>query len=987
MKNTTWIQRKRGNYSKLLVDYPLQIFISVWITLFILTAVCGAKGWISPVEFTGYDFSVPSSTSSKQQDAYDYAIANSDASQLPQQIRSRTVSLTVLSLIYEWSDKNVEEDIFTAQNLKDICDLERILVGTDEFKKFCVTDFANGTSTVCSVTSLPMVSLQFYGLDEACVLLDQNQVDEVRERLLNNTQTVSFFDASVLEVELEAAVSPRSKSTFIAGGPLGIDTTEDKEFTRIPVTNADFNGVQAALYEEYMINLKDKLEDYLHLENTFFRSGYFNDLKFGESRQLRIRYSNQFFETEELLAIVVSDVRLLLFAIFLVGFLVYVHLRSVFLTVSSVFSILLSFPVGVFLMIGILGVDYFTFISFTAMYLILGIGADNIFIFFDQFEQAKILVNSQIHRPEMKHSEKMESGEGYWLEKSIAIALEHSARSIFITTMTTACAFFGAATYPVVPISGFGIFAGLVVLSNYMFLFLIYPTAAVIHEKYIKGPTFCCCCLSCMKEKERCERSLTTKSEAAVTSGNEQQVEVDTWEAYLVRTFYMPFMKKAYVPQLLLLLEAALLILFFSQAVQLEVPTKVLGNFSPGHMFRDVRDATSKLFAGASEDEFVDFQLTFGIKGVDRSGFKKYKPNGFRGTARFDLDFALHKEDTQRYFLQVCEDLRFLACDLDVCTYPDTDLAVVPGSVQCVLENFYEFVQEAEELDSLADAKLFAFELGSSDSIQFYSLLADFAETGLVDDSLGFFDGKLSYVTIKYKAALRTNRPVQEINDYLDLVFEFEDFVVASAPIELKSTIHTSAAREEATLTTAIISGLTVGLCISLSIALLVLLVTTNNYILATWAFGTILHIIISVLGTIKLYGYTLSIFETLTIIISSGVSIDYTCHLGLSYLLAGEAGKYNRAERFEEAARKMGPSIITGFLTTAVSISILLPAQAAFFARLGTLILTTVVYSIQASFFLFLPAMKLFGPEGDAGNILGLIHRIKEKISYKYCR
>eukprot|EP00924_Labyrinthula_sp_SR-Ha-C_P005077 snap_masked-scaffold_1-processed-gene-20.21-mRNA-1 protein AED:1.00 eAED:1.00 QI:0/-1/0/0/-1/1/1/0/1001 len=1000
MTLSSYYTQKRFEATSFIVRRPCLCYWGAWMFLLVIAGVAGSSGWFETVDFTGYDFDIPDSSASKDEDAYDLAVQASDSSQLPQPFRSQPVFLTLVSIIYEWSDDAEEEDIFTAENIRDICLFESIYLGTEDFRKFCITGDAQGAQTVCSPQILSMVSLNFYSLDSfqseetRCPLLEDGEVLDIRDSMLNSSSTLSFFDRSVTAVDIVDAVSPRTKSAFIAGGPLGSDTTGDEnlEFNRIPSTSADSLGKQVEIYGEYLSSLRSAMEEYTTFQSSFFRSGYFGDLKFGADNQLKVRYINAQFEGDELGAIVGADLTLLGFAILLVGGFIFLHIGSIFITVSTLVSVLMSIPLGLFLQIGVIRLEYFTVISFTAMFLILGIGVDNIFIFFDQLEQAKLLVQPNEEEKQDLNKEDPPVAPGKTLSASDTLfakrldhALGQAAESVFVTTLTTAGAFFAASFYPLAPIAEFAIYAGLVVVANFLMLFLVYPSTAVIHEQYTKSKF--CCCINKNYIADVCENALVSEAQLKENEDQSEVVEVDTWESRFVNNMYLPLMQQKLAPWFSIGFQIILLAIFLGSASQLEVPTQVEGNFSPGHMFRNIRDDSSKLFAGAAEEEFLDFQYTFGIKGIDRDGFSRWEPNGYRGTPVFDEQFSIVSSEAQEHILFVCDALRNLVCikegeyePLVSCQFPNSDLAVVPGSVDCVLEDFYVFFQQENNIPTIEDAIEQAMELGDNDPFAFTTLLQSFVSSGRVNDVLGFFDGRLGFLTLKYKATLKVDRPVSEVNPYLDFIFAFEDEVRSLAPLQLKTTFQTSQARQDAVTSEAIIEGLFQGMIIAFSIAIVALVVTTDNYILGSFAFLTIAIIVCSILGTVQLVGWTLGQYEAIAIIVSIGLSVDYSVHLSVQYNSAGAEGKETREERFEFAASRMGPSVITGFVTTAAAISVLLASQAAFFARLGALIIMTVIYSIAASFFFFLPMTKVLGPQGNSGKISLLLAKLFKK-------
>lgn len=59
------------------------------------------------------------------------------------------------------------------------------------------------------------------------------------------------------------------------------------------------------------------------------------------------------------------------------------HLKSIFLSTFSIFNILMSFPLSMIIFRIILNVDYFASVHSMIIFVVLGIAADDVFVFID----------------------------------------------------------------------------------------------------------------------------------------------------------------------------------------------------------------------------------------------------------------------------------------------------------------------------------------------------------------------------------------------------------------------------------------------------------------------------------------------------------------------------------------------------------------------------------------------------------------------------
>lgn len=132
------------------------------------------------------------------------------------------------------------------------------------------------------------------------------------------------------------------------------------------------------------------------------------------------------------------------------------------------------------------------------IYIVLGIAADDIFVFYDAYQQS-----AEMDRKVMDT-----------VDKRLAYSFRRAAKAMAVTSSTTAVAFFANAFSSMTQISAFGIFAGIIVPVNYMLVIIIFPPAVVWYErtimakkedgswKYPKCMCFAKCKKMCMKEED-----------------------------------------------------------------------------------------------------------------------------------------------------------------------------------------------------------------------------------------------------------------------------------------------------------------------------------------------------------------------------------------------------------------------------------------------------------------------------------------------------
>ena len=122
------------------------------------------------------------------------------------------------------------------------------------------------------------------------------------------------------------------------------------------------------------------------MKNTLFRSGYLDNMI---KDDLRVRYYSWNLNTIEFQRVVNGDMLWTLCSILFVSFWIFIHTGSLFVTIFSMLQIILSMSFSFLIYRLVFGITYFTQLHVCAIFLALGIGADDIFVFTDAWKQSK----------------------------------------------------------------------------------------------------------------------------------------------------------------------------------------------------------------------------------------------------------------------------------------------------------------------------------------------------------------------------------------------------------------------------------------------------------------------------------------------------------------------------------------------------------------------------------------------------------------------
>ena len=246
---------------------------------------------------------------------------------------------------------------------------------------------------------------------------------------------------------------------------------------------------------------------------------------------------------------VFKDMSLALGSLIFIVIFVCIQTGSLWVAGWGIFSIIAGFCGANLLYRVLLDFRYFGIFHVLAVFIILGIGADDIFVFFDTWKES-----------------------GHHQFKSLGHRLSYcyrkAALAMFFTSLTTGVAFIVSATSPFLGISTFGVFAGILVGVNYLSVIIFFPTVVVTYhiwwEKYK-----CCCCW---------------ERKAVSQNGLNPNLAKDTERGHpIVRFFrgpYYKFVTHRIARWIILLVFAVLISVFTYYATQLKVNEEQVSTYS-----------------------------------------------------------------------------------------------------------------------------------------------------------------------------------------------------------------------------------------------------------------------------------------------------------------------------------------------------------------------------------------------------------------------
>jgi len=150
------------------------------------------------------------------------------------------------------------------------------------------------------------------------------------------------------------------------------------------------------------------------------------------------------------------------------------HLRSFFLATTGVITILFSFPATDIINFYIVRNTYYSSLHALAIFIVLGVAADDIFVFVDGWHQS---INNRV----IAHDRR----------RRLAYAFRRAVRATATTSSTTAVAFLANAWSPLMPMRSFGLYCAVLIIVNYALLIIFLPPLIIWYEDNLKDSKYC----------------------------------------------------------------------------------------------------------------------------------------------------------------------------------------------------------------------------------------------------------------------------------------------------------------------------------------------------------------------------------------------------------------------------------------------------------------------------------------------------------------
>ncbi|XP_033861191.3 protein dispatched homolog 1-like isoform X1 [Acipenser ruthenus] len=634
-------------------------------------------------------------------------------------------------------------------------------------------------------------------------------------------------------------------------------------------------------------------------------------------------------------------------AILIVLLVMCVYTKSMFITLMTMFAIISSLIVSYFLYCIAFNFEFFPFMNLTALIILVGIGADDAFVLCDVWNYTKC------DKPNAD------------LSQTVSITLQHAALSMFVTSFTTAAAFYANYVSNITAIRCFGVYAGTAILVNYILMVTWLPAVVVLHERYLLN-TF-----SCVKKSQ--QRVYNTKSYWTLLCQKINKFIFTVSEASRI------FFEKV-LPCIVIKFRYIWLFWFLAFTVggayivcvnpKMKLPSLELSEFQvfrSSHPFERYDADYKKLFmferVHHGEELHMPITIIWGITPEDNGD--PLNPKN-KGKLELDSDFNIASPASQLWILNFCQKLR------NQTFFYQTD---EQDFTSCFIETFKQWMenQDCDEAtvypccsQSIFPYKQEVFELCIKRAIMELERSTGYHLDSKTPGPRFDINDTIRAIVLEFQSTYLFTLAYEKMHQFYREVDAWIKEELKSAPAGLSHGWFVSNL-EFYDLQDSLSDGTLIAMGLSVAVAFTVMLFTTWNIIISLYAIISIAGTIFVTVGSLVLLGWELNVLESVTISVAVGLSVDFAVHYGVAYRLASEP---DREGKVVFSLSRMGSAIAMAALTTFVAGAMMMPSTVLAYTQLGTFMMLIMVISWAFATFFFQCMCRCIGPQGTCGQI-----------------
>ncbi|XP_063242455.1 protein dispatched isoform X2 [Bacillus rossius redtenbacheri] len=616
---------------------------------------------------------------------------------------------------------------------------------------------------------------------------------------------------------------------------------------------------------------------------------------------------------------------------------------SLFLTVMTTIAIAFSLGISYFMYTLVFELSFFPFMNLLASIVVIGIGADDAFIFCKVWQCSKVEKNNSS------------------LVRLVDETLRHATLSMFVTTLTTAAAFYASYVTSITAIGCFSVFAGTATLANFVLMVTWLPASVVVSER--------CCCPPMVPSKWSALANRLQPARAAA----------DQVHAALDRALLLLVVKLRYVWVVVLGAVAAASVVVVFYYPRLKLPdSKDFQLFDSHHLFEQYDLVYKDIFwferlhkgnGDFSLNTKLPLRFVWGVLPVDNGN---YLDPYSRGSLQLDPSFDMAAPESQRWLMGFCHRLR------NQSWYQPELGPLLPN---CFIESFSSWMERRciDPIDRLnrtpccgVKRRSFAREVFEQCVVlaiaDLYRTPLEYFMPGVAGPKFckGSDPPKICAVVVEYDSNHSFSMSFRDMDRFYRQVESWTKRQLNRAPPGMQGGWFISDL-EFYDLQRTLSQDTLLAIGVSMGIALAVLLLVTLNILISLYAIFTITCIIFVTVATLVLLGWKLNVLESVAISVAIGLAVDFSLHYGVHYRMC-PGGDDDRSSAVAFAISRMGGPTAMAALTTAAAGAFMLPSSVLAYIQIGVFLVVVMVVSWVYSTFFLGALLRIGGPQNGFG-------------------
>lgn len=359
------------------------------------------------------------------------------------------------TLLFHFESSVDGQSVFNEASLTLMKEIDALIMSVPDYEEYCQLEYDESDVSIGCTPRVSPVLYFFPSVDPVSgnLTYDGNgelvaDIDSVVEMFSADRRNFGYFLDGEFDNSAGSLHNKVTRVKYPMGAPrvgyVAVDDREDNQQTEIGLGWLDF--VEQKLFQRFNMNAKFLSTPYmglLHEQGT------------------AIRFYAGYLRSKDSQSIIGYDLSWAGASILAVWVYMAFHTGSMFVASLGMFEILASFPVSIFLYRVLFQVSYLGNIQILSVFVVLGVGADDVFVFFDAFKQSAY--------------EPIDVS-GTVLGR-VTYTARRASHAILVTSLTTAIAFAATAMSKVMPISAFGALSAIMIGVLFAVNVLFFPPA------------------------------------------------------------------------------------------------------------------------------------------------------------------------------------------------------------------------------------------------------------------------------------------------------------------------------------------------------------------------------------------------------------------------------------------------------------------------------------------------------------------------------